>query len=69
MAKKVEKKHFVDPGWPAHIPGDGHYVTELVNKLSGASSPFGDDMPFPLPAEKTGYVHPYTNINGGPTVG
>ena len=69
MGKNVEKKHYVDPGWPEHVPGGGHYVTELVNKMMGASSPWGDDVVFPRPVEELGYVHPYTNIKGGPTAG
>ncbi|QGU02615.1 hypothetical protein CKALI_08780 [Corynebacterium kalinowskii] len=61
---KIEKNSYVDPGWPEHLPEtSGHPVTELVSRLAGASSPYGDDMPFPLPAEKIGYVHPYTQIN------
>ncbi|GAA4784214.1 hypothetical protein FRX94_04895 [Corynebacterium canis] len=59
----MEKKGYVDPGWPEHAPGDGHVVTELISKVSGASSPYGDETPFPLPAEKLGYVHPYTRTN------
>lgn len=55
---KVEK--YVDPGWPK---GGGHPVTELVSHVAGASSPFGDDVVFPVPAEELGYVHPYTRIN------
>ncbi|APT84289.1 hypothetical protein [Corynebacterium aquilae] len=59
----VEKKSYVDPGWPAHTPGDGHPVTELVSKVAGASSPYGDEVVFPVPSEQLGYVHPYTRIN------
>ena len=59
---KVEKKGYVDPGWPAHVPGGGHAVTELINKVAGANSPFGDVV-FPVPAEQLSYVHPYTRIN------
>ncbi|BAB98211.1 Hypothetical protein [Corynebacterium glutamicum ATCC 13032] len=59
----VEKKHFVDPAWPEHNPADGHVVTELISKVAGASSPWGDDKEFPVSAEETGYVHPYTRIN------
>ena len=60
---KIEKKTYVDPGWPEHVPGGGHPVTELVSKVDGASSPFGDDTVFPRPVEEIGYVHPYTRIN------
>ncbi|WKD58914.1 hypothetical protein [Corynebacterium caspium] len=59
----VAKKNYVDPAWPQHIPGDGHAVTEVVSYLAGGSSPFGDDTVLPVPAEETGYVHPYTRIN------
>ncbi len=59
----VEKKGYVDPAWPAHLPGDGHAVSELTSRLAGASSPFGDDLELPVPPESLGYVHPYTRIN------
>lgn len=59
----VEKKGFVDPAWPKHIPGDGHVVTEMTSYLAGASSPFGDDTVLPVPAEQLSYVHPYTRYN------
>ncbi|AZA13019.1 hypothetical protein ACFPVT_00970 [Corynebacterium choanae] len=70
MSKSVSKNGYVDPAWPTHISdSDGHYVTELVNKTTGANSPYGDDFPFPLPADQVGYVHPYTRVNGRPAVG
>ncbi|RNE48649.1 hypothetical protein [Corynebacterium alimapuense] len=59
----VEKKGFVDPGWPQHVPGDGHVVTEITSKLAGASSPYGDDVVLPAPPETLGYVHPNTRFN------
>ncbi|PFG27026.1 Uncharacterised protein [Corynebacterium renale] len=59
----VEKKDHANPSWPAEIPGYGHVVTELTAQFAGASSPYGDDTVLPVPAEKTGYVHPYTRIN------
>lgn len=60
----VEKKGYVDPGWPKHIPRtDGHVVTEITSTLAGASSPYGDDLVLPRPAEELGYVHPYTRFN------
>lgn len=59
----VEKKGYVDPAWPKNIPEDGHVVTELISKLAGASSPFGDGTVLPVPAEQLGYVHPYTRYN------
>ena len=58
----LEKKGYVDPGWPKQTPGGGHYVTEVIAKFAGANSPYGD-VEFPVPAEELGYVHPYTRIN------
>lgn len=58
----LEKKGYVDPGWPKQTPGGGHYVTEVLAKFAGANSPYGD-VEFPVPAEELGYVHPYTRIN------
>jgi hypothetical protein len=38
---------------------DGHLpVTELLSDRPGASSPFGDDQTFPLPASALVYKHP-----------
>lgn len=59
----VEKKSYVDPGWPTVVPGGGHPVTDLISKVAGASSPYGNETVLPVPAEQTGYVHPYTRIN------
>ncbi|MCF4006719.1 hypothetical protein L1O03_05935 [Corynebacterium uropygiale] len=59
----MEKKQYVDPGWPQHTPGGGHPVTEMISKIAGASSPYGDDLEFPVPPEELTYVHPYTRIN------
>jgi succinate dehydrogenase / fumarate reductase, iron-sulfur subunit len=36
-----------------HLP-----VSELASERSGPLSPFGEDVEFPLPAEKVLYVHP-----------
>ena len=58
----VEKKHFVDPGWPQNLPEGKHAVTELIAEDAGALSPYGD-AEFPIPAEELNYVHPYTVIN------
>ncbi|WPF66731.1 MULTISPECIES: hypothetical protein [unclassified Corynebacterium] len=60
---KVEKKGYVDPGWPQHFEGEGHVVTELIGHYAGAFSPFGDELSLPIPQEDLGYVHPYTRIN------
>lgn len=35
----------------------------MIANLAGASSPYGDELVLPMPAEKTGYVHPNTRIN------
>lgn len=59
----VEKKHYVDPGWPAHVAGGAHPVTELISHAPGANSPYGNETVFPVPAEELGYVHPYTRVN------
>lgn len=59
----VEKKGYVDPGWPKNLPEDGTAVSEMLSHLSGASSPYGDDLALPIPPEKLNYVHPYTRIN------
>ena len=63
MAKDVENIGRANPAWPANTPGNGHPVTEISSKLTGASSPFGDELILPVPAEQTGYVHPTTRIN------
>ncbi|EHI11920.1 hypothetical protein [Mycolicibacterium thermoresistibile] len=59
---KRQKKHYVDGGWPTHIPDDEHAVTELTAELAGALSPFGDEE-FPLPHDELPYMHPVTVIN------
>lgn len=64
MAKDVENIGRANPAWPQHLPGGEHPVTELSSKFIGASSPFGDDLILPMPAEKTGYVHTTTRLNG-----
>ena len=38
---------------PDHLP-----VTELISERPGPLSPFGEDVEFPLPADKVSYVHP-----------
>nr|WP_026162243.1 hypothetical protein [Corynebacterium ulceribovis] len=58
----IEKKNYVDPGWPQNLAADEHPVTEIVAKWAGALSPFGEDE-FPVPAENLPYVHPFTSIN------
>lgn len=46
----------VVPTWPA---GEGeHAVTEFTSSHTGALSPFGDDIKFPLPHEMLRYEHP-----------
>ena len=63
MAKDVENIGRANPAWPTNTPGNGHPVTEISSKLTGAASPFGDELVLPLKAEETGYVHPTTRIN------
>ncbi|APT93036.1 hypothetical protein CPHO_09235 [Corynebacterium phocae] len=52
----------INPAWPVDTSRD-HIVTEIAAPFQGATSPYGDDLVLPMPAEKTGYVHPYTRIN------
>lgn len=52
-----------NPAWPTNVPEGFHEVSEVVSMTAGASSPYGDDLELPIPAEKLGYVHPYTRIN------
>jgi len=56
------KKSYVDNGWPEVADGD-HAVTELAASRAGNLSPYGEDVEFPLPAEKLPYRHPYTVVN------
>jgi hypothetical protein len=57
-----KKKQYVDNGWPAHLEGDEHAVSELATDRTGALSPFGD-LVFPLPADQLPYTHPVTVVN------
>jgi hypothetical protein len=59
--KKLQKKRYVDNGWPTH-DGDDHAVSELATDRTGALSPFGEVI-FPLPADELPYTHPVTRIN------
>jgi hypothetical protein len=44
---------------PYAVDDKGHLpVGELASDRPGASSPFGDDLSFPLPAELLNYAHP-----------
>ena len=63
MAKDVDNITQINPAWPAHTPGNGHPVTEISSKLTGANSPFGNDTVLPRPWEETGYVHNTLRIN------
>jgi hypothetical protein len=62
VADKKSKKQYVDPGWPTHLDGDEHAVSELATDRVGALSPFGD-VTFPLPADDLPYLHPVTVVN------
>ncbi|MDK8814905.1 hypothetical protein QP970_05960 [Corynebacterium sp. MSK073] len=57
-----EKNGFVSPAWPDNEHRE-HAITEMSAPFAGASSPYGDDLVLPMPAEKLNYVHPYTRIN------
>ena len=41
------------PVKPGRLP-----VSEVATDRSGAPSPFGDDITFPLPADRLSYQHP-----------
>ena len=64
MAKDAEKIGRANPAWPTNVPGNGHPVTEISSKLAGASSPFGNELVWPMPPEQTGYVHTTSRLNG-----
>lgn len=57
-----QKNGFVPPAWPKNENRE-HAITEIYAPFAGASSPYGDDLVLPMPAEKLNYVHPYTRIN------
>lgn len=57
-----QKNGFVSPAWPKNENRE-HAITEVYAPFAGASSPYGDDLVLPMPAEKLNYVHPYTRIN------
>ncbi|HUO38615.1 MAG TPA: hypothetical protein VMU34_12610 [Mycobacterium sp.] len=59
---KPEKSRYVDNGWPVHLGGDEHAISELAADRTGALSPYGD-ITFPLPADELPYTHPVTVIN------
>jgi len=50
--KSPEPQHTWDDLYPVHP------VNELLSQLTGAQSPFGDDLEFPLPVEQLHYTHP-----------
>jgi hypothetical protein len=62
VADKKQKKHYVDNGWPTHLEGEEHAVSELAADRTGALSPFGD-VTFPLPSDQIPYTHPVTVVN------
>lgn len=48
----------IEKGGKTRPVKDGHLpVTELTSPMAAASSPFGDDLVFPLPPEKLHYSH------------
>jgi hypothetical protein len=40
------------------VPAGRMPLTEILFDRSGAASPFGDDLQFPLPVSELTYVHP-----------
>jgi succinate dehydrogenase / fumarate reductase iron-sulfur subunit len=41
------------------VPKEGHLpINEFLGELQGANSPFGDDIEFPLSADRLDYTHP-----------
>ena len=62
VADKKQKNQYVDNGWPVHLEGEEHAVSELAADRTGALSPFGD-LTFPLPADDLPYTHPVTVVN------
>jgi hypothetical protein len=60
--RELEKRRYVDNGWPVHEEGDEHAVSELAADRTGALSPYGD-ITFPLPADELPYTHPVTVVN------
>ncbi|AKK10640.1 hypothetical protein [Corynebacterium uterequi] len=63
MANVEKHSTSTNVDWPTNIPEGYHAVNEVLAPTVGASSPFGDDLQLPIPAEKLNYVHPYTRIN------
>ncbi|BBY56550.1 hypothetical protein H7J07_03695 [Mycobacterium koreense] len=61
MADIVDKRRYVDKGWPEVGP-DEHAVSELATDRAGALSPFGE-VEFPVPSDDLPYVHPVTVVN------
>jgi succinate dehydrogenase / fumarate reductase iron-sulfur subunit len=57
----------VKPPAPQHSPlgngGPGTVVSEIASDRPAASSPYGDDQSFPLPAESLTYQHPTPEDN------
>lgn len=47
----------VEPTWPS-LGDNGNAVSEFAATRTGALSPFGDDIKFPLPPSALGYEHP-----------
>ena len=53
---------YVDNGWP-DIAVEDHAVTEFTAHLAGALSPFGNETPFPVPADELSFINPKTVVN------
>ncbi|GLZ80624.1 hypothetical protein Afil01_54310 [Actinorhabdospora filicis] len=52
MASSVVKKSRVKPVKAGHLA-----VTELASPFAASSSPFGDDVQFPLPVESLNWTY------------
>ncbi len=51
--------HRDTPGQAAPVGPDGKLpITEATSEFAGASSPFGDDVEFPMPVQDITYQHP-----------
>ncbi len=54
MARKAPKNP--EDSWPVEYPELA--VSEFTAENTGAQSPFGDDIVFPLPVDRLRYAHP-----------
>jgi succinate dehydrogenase / fumarate reductase iron-sulfur subunit len=52
------QKRPVSPSRAYVVPEGKLPVSEFASDRSGAGSPFGDDLTFPLPVDRLTYTHP-----------